>query len=337
MSCPDYVLGETIDYKFTTRQFSSGAPFALASGAAEVYEDNDLAQITVGETLTLEFDGVTGLHNLRLVLTGANGYETGKSYTAVISVGTVDSVSVVGEVILNFTIQRSPVNWAKVSNPTTALDLSGTDIQLVDTCTVNIDVRGTDSAALASVCTESRLAELDGANLPTDIAAIPTTAMRGTDGVDTATMRGTDSAALASVATEARLAELDGANLPTTTDNIETDTQDIQGRLPSALIGGRMDSDVEAINNSTVAAIQLALSAAEIESGAFEATPTVSTLQTNLAEPQDDIYIGRVIIITSGAARGEATDIIDYTGATGTLEVTDLSNAPAATDTFILI
>jgi len=31
-------------------------------------------------------------------------------------------------------------------------------------------MRGTDSAALATVCTEARLAELDGANLPTDIA-----------------------------------------------------------------------------------------------------------------------------------------------------------------------
>ena len=37
-------------------------------------------------------------------------------------------------------------------------------------------MRGTDSAALASVCTETRLAELDGANLPADIADIPTVA-----------------------------------------------------------------------------------------------------------------------------------------------------------------
>ena len=64
-------------------------------------------------------------------------------------------------------------------------------------------MRGTDSAALASVATEARLAELDPANMPADIDAIPTTAMRGTD-----------SAALASVATEARLAELDAGNLP---------------------------------------------------------------------------------------------------------------------------
>ena len=34
-------------------------------------------------------------------------------------------------------------------------------------------MRGTDNAALASICTEGRLSELDASNLPTDIAAIP--------------------------------------------------------------------------------------------------------------------------------------------------------------------
>jgi len=42
-------------------------------------------------------------------------------------------------------------------------------VTLVDTCTTNTDMRGTNSAALASVCTEGRLAELDAANLPSSI------------------------------------------------------------------------------------------------------------------------------------------------------------------------
>ena len=58
-------------------------------------------------------------------------------------------------------------------------------VKLVDTTTTNTDMRGTENAALASVCTEARLAELDAANLPADIDAIPTTAMRGTDGANT--------------------------------------------------------------------------------------------------------------------------------------------------------
>jgi hypothetical protein len=47
-----------------------------------------------------------------------------------------------------------------------------TDI-LADVTGLNGDaMRGTDSAALASVCTEARLAELDAANLPTDISSL---------------------------------------------------------------------------------------------------------------------------------------------------------------------
>jgi len=128
-----------------------------------------------------------------------------------------------------------------------------------------------------------------------------------------------------------------GGNVTEQQSDIKVNVDNIQTRLPAALISGRMDSDVEAINNSTVAAIQLALSANQIEDGAFEGTPSTTTLQTDLAESQDDIYIGRTIIITAGNARGEATDITDYTGSSGTLEVTALANAPAATDTFILI
>lgn len=47
-------------------------------------------------------------------------------------------------------------------------------VVLVDTTTTNTDMRGTNNAALASVCTELRLAELDAANLPTDVGAVNT-------------------------------------------------------------------------------------------------------------------------------------------------------------------
>ena len=46
------------------------------------------------------------------------------------------------------------------------------NVTLVDTVTTNTDMRGTDSAALASVATEARLAELDAANLPAVTDAI---------------------------------------------------------------------------------------------------------------------------------------------------------------------
>ena len=42
-------------------------------------------------------------------------------------------------------------------------------VVLADECTANADMVGTDGAALASVCKEGRLAELDAANLPADL------------------------------------------------------------------------------------------------------------------------------------------------------------------------
>lgn len=55
------------------------------------------------------------------------------------------------------------IDWGNVENKTTVNDLTQTDIQQVDTCVANTDMVGTNSAALASVCTETRLSELDAA------------------------------------------------------------------------------------------------------------------------------------------------------------------------------
>lgn len=103
----DFALGSTIDVKFTTRRFSTGAPHQLAgTPVISAYPDNSTTQITAGITLTVDFDTVTGLNNVRVVATSGNGYAAGSSYFLVITTGTVDSVSVVGEVIGSFTLER---------------------------------------------------------------------------------------------------------------------------------------------------------------------------------------------------------------------------------------
>jgi len=70
--------------------------------------------------------------------------------------------------------------------------------------------------------------------------------------------------------------------------------------------------------------------------GACEGTPTTTVIQTNLAEITDDHYIGRIIVFTSGNALGEASNITDYAGATGTVTVALMTTAPANTDTFTI-
>lgn len=150
-------------------------------------------------------------------------------------------------------------------------------VTLVGTTTANTDMRGTDSAALASVCTETRLAELDAGNLPTDIAAIPTTAMRGTD-----------SAALASVCTEGRLAELDAANLPTDIAAIPTTAMRGTDSAATSAKQNTMETTLNAIPTTAMrgtdsAALATALATAQLDldtiTGADGAT--LATLQPN--------------------------------------------------------
>jgi hypothetical protein len=112
----DYTVGDTIHFMFTTRQFATGAPFTLAgTPVISAYENEGLTQITAGITLGVDHDSVTGLNLITVVASGANGFEAGKDYHLVITTGTVDSVSVVGEVVGRFTLERSAVSGASVS------------------------------------------------------------------------------------------------------------------------------------------------------------------------------------------------------------------------------
>lgn len=147
----DIRLGDTVDIKFTTRRFSTGAPFTLAgTPVISAYVGNGTTEITAGITLTVDFDARTGLNNVRVVASGANGFTTATNVQLVITTGTVDSVSVVGEVVGSFSIEaRSAVmpttaartldvsaggeaglDWANIGSPTTAVNLSATNIDV---------------------------------------------------------------------------------------------------------------------------------------------------------------------------------------------------------------
>ena len=104
----DYTVGDTIYFKFTTRAFATGIPTTLAgSPVLSVYEDASVTQITAGVSITADLDSVAGLNLATIVATGGNGFETGKHYAVVITTGTVSAVSVVGEVIGQFTLEKS--------------------------------------------------------------------------------------------------------------------------------------------------------------------------------------------------------------------------------------
>lgn len=346
----DYALETTFDFKFTTRQFSDGVPTTLSgTPVVDIYEDNSVTQITGAETLTVDFDSVTGLNNLRIAATAANGFESGKSYAAVITTGTVGGTSVVGEVVCNFSIERTSalrpttagrtldvtttggagIDWGNVENQGTTVDLSATDIQLVDTCTTNTDMRGTDNAALASVL--GALADAAAAGDPTSADTVMqyikqlVNVLVGTTGVTTFP-------AAAAPANNVSLAEI--------IRSIYDDTNAIDGNTSGLTftVANQVDANMIAISGDSAAADQLEESATTIVFGTAQ-TGTLSTTQmtTNLAETTDDHYIGRTVIWVTGALADQASDITDYAGSGGLLTFSTVTEAPSNGDTFVIV
>lgn len=145
----DFATGVTLDTKFCTVQ-STGAPTTLSgTPAISVYKDNSTTQSTSGVTLSADFDGVTGLNNVRID-TSSDGsfYSTGSNFQVVITTGTVNSVSVVGYVVAEFSLNNrsalrpttaartldvssggeAGIDWSNVGSPTTSVTLSGTTV-----------------------------------------------------------------------------------------------------------------------------------------------------------------------------------------------------------------
>lgn len=135
-------LETTFYHHFTTRQFSTGAPFALVSGTVSAYEDASDTEITAGITLAASPDSRTGMNRLTIVATTANGYEAGKDYSLVLTVGTVDSVSVVGEVIGQFRIKSAAEHLYMYEGP------RGPGAYFDDTASNTTSVVGVDGTPL---------------------------------------------------------------------------------------------------------------------------------------------------------------------------------------------
>lgn len=99
---------QIIDAKFTTVD-STGAPATLSgSPVVKCYKGNSTTtEVTTGVTLSVDFDGVTGLNNLRID-TSADGtfYAAGSDIACIITTGTSGGVSVVGYVPLQFAIRN---------------------------------------------------------------------------------------------------------------------------------------------------------------------------------------------------------------------------------------
>lgn len=101
----DYQDSNQTIYLYFTTVGTTGEAAALSSGNCDIYEDGSTTQIATADSLTASFDSVTGM-NVVAVDLNDSGFETGKTYTVVLSAGTVGSLSVVGRVVGVFSVGR---------------------------------------------------------------------------------------------------------------------------------------------------------------------------------------------------------------------------------------
>jgi hypothetical protein len=256
MHLGDFDAAAVIYGKFSTYRPSTGATFTLAgTPALSVYKDNSTTQSTTGVTLTADFDSVTGLNHFAID-TSADGtfYSAGSFFSVVITTGTVDSISVTGAVVAEFTIRKNSalkpttaartldvsatgeagIDWANIGSPTTAVNLSGTNIDVDQVVASVSGAVGSVTGAVGSV-TARVTANTDqlagqtvtaaaGVTFPTSVAS-PTNITAGTittatnvttvnglaAGVITATSIAADAITDAKVASDVTIASVTGA------------------------------------------------------------------------------------------------------------------------------
>jgi hypothetical protein len=180
----DYAPGDTVDCNFGTVRPSTGASFTLAgTPAISVYKDNSTTESTTGVTLTADLDARTGLNHIR-VTTASDGtfYSAGSFFEAVITTGTVDSVSVVGQPVCSFTLNKvsalRPTVAARTADIATTGEI-GLDITNIITCTGAIPAFGIIDCGTAQAATGTTLQLRSAANFDADSEIIGATCMIG--------------------------------------------------------------------------------------------------------------------------------------------------------------
>lgn len=161
------------------------------------------------------------------------------------------------------------------------------------------------------------------------------------------------SRATASVCTEGRLSELDagtGGKMANQIDEIRSDTEDIQDRVPAALVGGRIDASVGAMANAVITAAAIASGA--LTRDALAADTGLQSIRSNTAQAGtagsitldasasavNDFYEGAVVLLTGGTGAGQARIIIAYNGTTKVASVApDWATNPASGTTFAIL
>src|SRR3990167_2345203 len=274
----------TLYIPFATYAGATGASITLTGLAVtdiEIYKNGSTTQrasdngYALLDTDGIDFDGITGIHGFSVDLadnSDAGFYAVGGFYWVVVSAVTVDGQTVnfiaatfrlvVAENTAGYPVTdtgkwnnlatvalpliptvagrtldvsacgEAGMDWGNVGSPTTTVGLSGTTVKSATDIATDVAAVKSDTAAIlvdTGTTLDAALAVVD-ANVITNAAGVDIAA-------DIIALKAETAAILVDTGTTLQ-AELDG---------IQTDTEDIQSRLPAALVSGRIDASVGAM------------------------------------------------------------------------------------------
>jgi hypothetical protein len=380
----------TIRFYFTSNA-AAGNPVAPSAAfvAADfaIYKDGSATKKTTtnGLTVTSPFDAIAGLHLLQIDCSNDTGdagfWAVGSTYEVRLSTATtVDSLSVSGYGIGDFRIQsKADLDDLNDFNPATD---TVANVTTVGTTTTNSDMRGTDSAFLASsapanfgdlaiTATDGKvtvgtnddksgyfvsgtITTLDGLNNfnpATDTVANVTTVATTTTNSD---MRGTDSAFLASSAPanfSSLLINASGHISRVTLVDTTTANADMRGTDGAATFGQAttISSQISGLNDLSSGDISTAVWQVSLatyggvggstgEGLVDDASPSASSFVTTLTAPDANFFADKILVFTSGDLRGQARIIATYNESTQEVTFDEpFTRAPADTDEFELL
>lgn len=110
----DYLVGSTVTFMFNTMDVTHALARIDGLPTLQAYAGSNTTQFTGGITFASDFDGVTGLHNVSIVTSAANGYATGSSYTVNFATGTVDTIGVGGVIVGAFSLEAQYLTLTNV-------------------------------------------------------------------------------------------------------------------------------------------------------------------------------------------------------------------------------
>lgn len=371
--------GSTIRIPFSSFDKDDGSSITMTNYAAAdilAYKDGSTTEraSTAGFTATTDFDGKTGKHLAVIDLadnTTAGFWAAGSEYLIAIDAVTVDAVTTGGWIArfkigypdaaysttiatlssqTSFTLSDGPAEDDAINGAVVLIhdvasavqhgyavvsDYTGSTKTVTLTAGVTFTAAATDNISIFPPGNARWFAALLGVALP----LTPTTAGRTLD-VSAGGEAGVDWANVGSPTTTVGLS---GTTVKTATD-VETDTADIQSRIPAALVGGRMDSNMGAVSGDATAADNLETLlddtagqvpwAGIVDQGTAQSATGTTLVLRSAAAFADDELIGATIVITGGTGIGQSRTITDYVSSTDTATVDAWTTTPSGTITY---